>query len=372
MFSSGGQYPILTPQQMGGGILQDALRKYQEMTKAQYATRHHEADILSKQLGPLAQIAISPIAEGLDSKQREQIMNYISQMIQNQGQGQGIPGGQAQGGGGIMDKIASMFHGGQQGNASAQGQATNMPQPQQSGPEGGLVPHGLGGKITQPFTESGYTGGKAHRDAEGNIIQTPGSGVVSQGENALLQTKGLKKTFDEYSKLASQFAGTGKIKTNISEIAGGIEKLGPLGKIASQFMGGRGPAEAKAKMISLKAQMQPGLQSIGLNPHLIDSIFSVHPGESEEAVAARLKQAWPFIEGRIKNYNKALASGIEVNPEAQGNMQKNVTENVGQVSKDIQHTAKLFNTTPEIVMEAQKVGIKNAAEFRDWIANRNR
>jgi len=77
-------------------LLSGALDTYQKGLKASYMPRQLEADIFSKNIGPLASIATSPMARYMAPEQQKQILNYISQSLGQMGGG--MPTGQSIGG----------------------------------------------------------------------------------------------------------------------------------------------------------------------------------------------------------------------------------------------------------------------------------
>lgn len=316
--------PLLNREQSGAmpDIISHLLGGYSKGMHAAYLPKQIEADIFHKQISPLAMLASSPFFSAMNPEQQQQIGNYISQMLSRQG----IGGGQA-------------FTTGQaqpQGNRQAGTTGApnnNMPSTQEpiTYDENGqpLTTGNMRENITRKYTEPGYTPGAPHPGEKGNLVYTPTGTNVEKGINVLTETKGLKKLFDEYAKIAPQVAEKGPLASMAGVVASNISKakipgISQAAQAGSEFLGTSNLPNLNAKMTSLYAQMAPAMRSIGFSNHEIQDMFTIHPGETGKNVQERFKNAWPFIERKIKTHQKNLYSGISVNNAQQkGQVAKN-------------------------------------------------
>jgi hypothetical protein len=289
-------------------IIGKVLGGYNEVTKSKYLKPGLEADIFHKQISPLAMLASSPYFSSLHPQQQQQIAGYISQMLSKQGMGgQGgmgqMPGMPGQGG--AMGGQGGMMGGQQMGN---EGQNPGM------GGEDSLVPGNPGEHFTGKFTESPYSGGTAHRGSQGETIYAPTGGGVQKGLDVLTEAKGLKKLFNEYSKIAPKVGGAGGFKRDLSNVASGIGKTNlPFSQKISEFLGGSTLSNEAASVEAYKAQMAPALRAIGFTNPEIDGLLKFYPGETEKNIQDRLEKTWAVIERKIKTHQKNLSKGINAN-----------------------------------------------------------
>ncbi len=295
-------------------IIGKVLGGYSDMTKAKFMPREKEAEIFNKQISPLAMLASSPFFSSMQPEQQHQIASYISKMMANQGiggqggQGGVMGGGQSQGGMG-QQGAGSSQNGGQQGGYGADDES--------------LTPSTPGEHFTNQYTQSPFSPGTAHRTKSGETTYAPTGSNVQKGLDVITESKGLKKLFDNYSKLAPKIGGAGGFKRDFAKIASGVERadvplLSPLAKTISSKLGTNNLSNEEATAESYKAQMSPALRSIGFSNREISDILGFHPGENEKNIRDRLKSAWPVIERKIKTYQKNLKQGINVNENVMG------------------------------------------------------
>lgn len=287
-------------------IIGKVLSGYNESTKAKYLKPGLEADIFHKQISPLAMLASSPYFSSLHPQQQRQIAGYISQMLSKQGMG---------GEGGMIPNQGMSSQsgiGGQGGMINNQGM-TNQGQYNEGGNDN-LVPGNPGEHFTGKFTESPYGAGTAHRGTSGETIYAPTGSNVQKGIDVLTESKGLKKLFEDYSKVAPHVGGAGGFKRDFSAVASGLEKTGlPLTHKIAEFLGGSTLSNEAASAEAYKAQMAPALRAIGFSNPEINSMLQFYPGETEKNIKHRLEQTWPIIERKIKTHQKNLNKGINVN-----------------------------------------------------------
>ena len=304
-------------------LIGKALGGYTDMTKAKYLPREKEAEIFHKQISPLAMLASSPYFSAMQPQQQQQIAAYISSMLGKQGFGMGGQGSMG------MGQQSGMSNQGQ-GNASPnQGGASqynygNNAEPQMQGTEGydqngeGLIPQNPGEHFTGKFKQTPYTPGTAHRGEQGETVYAPTGANVQKGIDVLTESKGLKKLFDAYSAVAPKVAGGGLIKRELSRYASGIAKTGlPLTGKISEALGGSTLSNEAASAESYIAQMAPAMRAIGFSNPEIQEMLKPHPGETEKNIKERLKNTWPVIERKIKQHQKNLKQGININQGAQ-------------------------------------------------------
>lgn len=316
-------------------IIGKALGGYNQVMKSKYLKPGLEADIFHKQISPLAMLASSPYFSSLHPQQQQQIAGYISQMLSKQGlggqggmgQGQGM---QPQGGAPGMGDMN-----GTQGMAN-QGQYNE-------GGNDSLVPGNPGEHFTGKFTESPYGAGTAHRGTSGETIYAPTGSNVQKGIDVLTESKGLKKIFDEYAKVAPKVGGAGGFKRDFSNVASGLEKTGlPFTQKISEFLGGSTLSNEAASAEAFKAQMAPALRAIGFSNPEINSMLQFYPGETEKNIKHRLEQTWPIIERKIKTHQKNLNKGINVNQNVIG--ENDVPRSIDQkIARDEQERAQAQN-----------------------------
>ena len=287
-------------------IIGKVIGGYNNVTKAKYLKPGLEADIFHKQISPLAMLASSPYFSSLHPQQQHQIAGYISQMLSKQGMGgqggMGQPGMEGQGG---MGDQGGMNGGQQMGN---QGENPG------NGGNDSLVPQNPGEHFTGQYTQSPYTGGTAHRGSQGETIYAPTGGGVQKGLDVLTEAKGLRKIFNEYSKIAPKVGGAGGFKRDLSNVASGLSKTNlPFTQKISEVLGGSTLSNEAASAESYKAQMAPALRAIGFSNPEIDGMLKFYPGETEKNIQDRLEKTWPIIERKIKTHQKNLSKGINAN-----------------------------------------------------------
>lgn len=317
-------------------IIGKVLGGYNEVTKSKYLKPGLEADIFHKQISPLAMLASSPYFSSLHPQQQQQIAGYISQMLSKQGMG-------GQGGMGQMPGMQGQGDmGGQGGMMGNQGMGNQGENPANGGQDS-LVPGNPGEHFTGKFTESPYGAGTAHRGQGGETIYAPTGGNVQKGLDVLTESKGLKKLFDNYAKIAPKVGGAGGFKRDFSNVASGIAKTGlPGTQKISEFLGGSKLSDEAASVEAYKAQMAPALRAIGFSNPEINSMLQFYPGETEKNIQHRLEQTWPIIERKIKTHQKNLNKGINVNQNVIG--ENDVPRNIDQkIARDKQERAQAQN-----------------------------
>jgi hypothetical protein len=321
-------------------IIGKALSGYNEVTKSKYLKPGLEADIFHKQISPLAMLASSPYFSSLHPQQQQQIAGYISQMLSKQG----MSGMGGEGSGQMPGMPGQGNMGGIGGNQSMGNQQMNGGQQEGYDQDGNsLVPGNPGEHFTGKFTESPYGAGTAHRGQGGETIYAPTGSNVQKGIDVLTESKGLKKIFDEYSKVAPKVGGAGGFKRDLSNVASGIAKTDlPFSDKISQFLGGSTLSNEAASAEAYKAQMAPALRAIGFSNPEINSLLKFYPGETEKNIQDRLDKTWPIIEKKIKTHQKNLNKGINVNQNVIG--ENDVPRSIDQkIARDEQERAQAGN-----------------------------
>jgi hypothetical protein len=297
------------------GLANSLFSGYEQGQNAKYRAREKEADIFHKQISPLAMLASSPYFSSLHPAQQQQIAGYISNMMNRNGLGgQASPASGGMGGNNGMAGNAGAMNPNPQGGMGGGNEAQNY------GAQGeDLVPSNAGEHFTGQYKQSPYTSGTAHRSASGETIYAPTGAAVQHGTNALTESKGLKKAFESYSKLAPKVAGAGGVKREASRWASGLEKTKlPYTQQISEFLGGPKVSNEAAQAETLIAQMSPALTAIGYTPEQINNLLRYYPGESEKNMAERLKNTWPAIQRKLDSYNKNLQEGVKISKKEAG------------------------------------------------------
>lgn len=298
----------LKPEQVNpfSNLISKSLQNYSQGVQAGYMPRQLEADIFHKTISPLAMLASSPFFSALNPAQQQQIGAYISQMLSNSPVGIG---------GNMSNNNVLAF-----GNNTG-GQGSSQPgyngdyngNSQENSTNTGLVPDVPSEHFTQPFGETGYNAGTVHRNKSGQVISTPTGSQVERQQGILSGTTKVGKLYDDYTKLATEVADAGAIRSDISALAGGIGKLPfDLAKTVSRALGGNELAQKNAKLEDLKAKMRPALKEAGLNDSDINFILSNRGGESGAALAERLNTTRQYINTLTSQSKNILGGGFNV------------------------------------------------------------
>lgn len=146
-------------------LLSNALKNYKGIVSARYAPQMHQADIIGKALTPLANIAMSPLAQAFMPQQKQMVNQYISQVLaglNNQNQ---------------QNPLSSLLGFGQHQN-----QAQSMPNAQQGINETG---QDYGNEVGQRFTEKQTQ----EQTSPGMVYQSNGQRTISPTGSAREETQ---------------------------------------------------------------------------------------------------------------------------------------------------------------------------------------
>lgn len=141
----------------------------------------------------------------------------------------------------------------------------------------------------------------------------------------------------------------GKSKVGGSRLAGEVEKIGfPGSATIAKFLGGNEAAGQNAAFEQAKKEAAQKLSMKGYKDAA--KLVEQQPGENNRAYSDRIKSLFvnDSTESPIKSLDQKIAQDEEQRADAEA-------------------TAHAFNTTPEKVLEAQKLGIKTAKEFKEFL-----
>ncbi len=174
------------------------------------------------------------------------------------------------------------------------------------------------------------------------------------GESSSAETPGYADDKDIYGRIKKgadvALSSGGKSKVGGSRLAGEAEKLG-LPKAIVNALGG---SEAAGQNAAFEQAIAEGVKQLtlkGYSPQAAQQILTPHPGETNKAYIARVRPL--FVEKQNEN---------ESNNESDQNGTQSEEHNA-----DAEATAKAFNTTPEKVKEALKMGVKTKKEFKEFL-----
>lgn len=255
--------PILSPEQQNplNAFISNALKGYQGLKKASYLPKQLEADIFSKEIGPLASLASSPNFTGFNPEVQKLIAERIGKYLTH-------------------------------------GQA------------------GMGKGSTE--SAPGYASG-------GNVFDRLKQGLES-----------VESPGGRGNVVRSTFGGT--LKKIVGE--------NPI----SKALGGGNAADEEAQFEQAKAE---AAQLLRMKNYSEDKIYEILRRRTGESIESTLKRWKPLFVSAPKE-SPITSSDQKESQDAQDRM-------------NAHHTAKLFNTTPEVVLEAQSMGVKSAKEFREFL-----
>ena len=295
-------------------IVSDAMKTRQEWEKAKYAGQQQQADIFSKKIGPMAQIAISPMFSLLPKEQQEQFAHIMQRSMTEQ-----EPHSKARDLlSGLSNRVSQMFGGknNEEPNDQAKSGYSNN-QTQEIG-HGGVLPGNPGEHQTAKFGETGHTANKVFYDKEGNPIVTPDAATVKRAQELTLISKNIDKDFNKYINIAPKFAQSGALSHKVSEYTGELEKSKiPFISSVGKALGGGKVAEQGAEVRGLRTKLAPIMQATGFTPEEIADNLDYHNGESGEHYKKRLQELFPFVKARIRSQLEASISGTNVGGQQQ-------------------------------------------------------
>ena len=315
-----------------GNLIKNAMHQYQQGINNQYAKQRQEADILAKGIGPLAQIASSPLVTAMEPAQKQQFLQYISQTMDKINHG-GQPSGLASGG--VIEKLKHMFGGGQPQQQSAQqGMASPEQQPSNQGRnEYGLLPGagrgvqgGAASSAVAAFTSSPIKSGVTYQNPEtGEVLSAPTGETTSNAQSSIVNIKNAEPVLKNLVKEAKPFLEKGgALGLKTSQVAGELRKLGVSDRITN-LLGGTKLANKYAKFISSQSKSVDKLMKIYQLPanieaqHTVEKIITPQTGEDEEGYEQRINKELSGFAGQIKRSKNVLGSGISLSQKQRQN-----------------------------------------------------
>ena len=321
-------------------LLSNALKSYQQQVSARYAPQREQAEIIGKGIGPLAQIAISPLMTGMGPAQQQQMLEYISKIMGGMNQGGGMPQmgggmGQPQQGGGLLDNIRQMFGGGQpQQQPIQQGMVSPEQQPSnQGGNEYGLLPGagrgvqgGAAASAVAPLTSSPIKSGVTYQNPEtGEVLSAPTGETTSNAQSSIVNIKNAEPVLKNLVKEAKPFLEKGgALGLKASQAAGELRKLGVSDHITN-LLGGTKLANKYAKFTSSQAKSVDKLMKIYQLPanveaqHTVEKIITPQKGEDEKGYEQRINKELSDFSGQVKRNKNVLGSGISLSQKQRQN-----------------------------------------------------
>jgi hypothetical protein len=277
-----------------------------EQTRSKYLPKQLEADIIGKTVGPLAQIAASPLVAAMEPKQKEEMLKYISAALQGSG---------------------------------------GKPQQEQEGSFGNVP---ILGGLEKWITEH-LGGAKTHEMPEERSKTVPGFPTnedlfsrLKEGANSVLGSGGKLNAFKS------------TIGTGLNQIVGN----NPI----SEALSDKGEAAgAKAAFEQTKKDLEQKLIREGRSPQMAHFIAQEQPGENAEQYVKNREQ-YLIPQNRKEpenNYSKNSGLSKEIIEEATA---LNVSPEL------VEEDAKGFHTSPKIILGAIRAGIATDDEMRDYIA----
>jgi hypothetical protein len=173
------------------------------------------------------------------------------------------------------------------------------------------------------------------------------------------------KEIDAAEKDAQDLTKAGKAQTGASSLAGYIQNIfGDRGKqVFDALTGGNVTSELAQKENSLEDSLarlkKVALDTQQVNSSDADTIFKRHGNETPKQTLARVKKRFPNLvrEGNINRAEIENPNSLQQAQETHEDMEA------------INEAASRFKTTPEIVRQAQALGIKNANDMREFLRN---
>src|SRR5207253_8807412 len=155
----------------------------------------------------------------------------------------------------------------------------------------------------------------------------------------------------------------------ITDIFGGSKKANEYAKVQSKI------ANSAEKI--LKAWDLPKDQH---SLDLVKGALTPQPGEDDKGYPQRMASDVARLYERLNQAQETLGSGYQLNekqnPKEKTANSSNNTSNfdvyeaakqLGVDATDISHTAKHFDTTPEIIVGALRAGVKTEKQFKNWV-----
>lgn len=215
--------------------------------------------------------------------------------------------------------------------------------------QGGMA--GAAGKMTAPYMESPYTGGKTFVDDKGNVISAPDAANVQAAQTAIQGIKNLKPVLEDISAGAAKYLAPGEkgkvgvgqwmnwAKQNFGSLAGIPDWVMKQAGITSKDITGYSEWEAqqqKAVETYMKARQWPmdavALQKIS---KIIEPKFGEGP-EYGDRVTRELAQLETTL---LPNYQSTLSGGYQLSgqqtqqqsvPQVSSPAQQNVNQAIKQ------------------------------------------
>ena len=282
-------------------MVSNAMKQYSNAINLRYKPRMAEADILAKQLGPLAALATSPMGVGLAGPQGDQARELLSKILQ-QSQAANNP----QQHHGLMQRLSQMFGGQQQSEGG-------MPQQPAMGDvnsqQGGSLADQVRSRALQGITKEQVPAGTVY-GTEGAERLSPSGELRSQTESAIA---GGKRTNDAISGILGEI---NKIKRSTGIT--GLAKKAALGlegtnlPYISNIAGAVVPKELTVKQRELENSL---INNWKYDQETAHAVSQKSANESLEDYAHRIAKLKQELSKHGKRLSKYSASGIPLTGE---------------------------------------------------------
>ena len=335
-------YQAGTPEQTSpyNNMLSRAIKGYSQAQQLKYQPRMLEAELLSKQLGPLAQLGVSTQGMIFAGPQGAQARQLLSDIIQQSRQAQQ---GQQQGGG----MFSRMFGGG--------GQPQQQPMQQGGQSQGGQYMPGNGQNPNYPNQENeGYTPPKSPADEaisqathevtsekttplrtylndEGKVVQASSQEMGDIYEKANFHQKTILDGIQKYIKDLNDLGGLQSMTKGL------VNKLpGKLGKGINLLEN----QDIKADQRALVDALIPGL---GISKEQAEATVTPGSIEDVEKIKKRLIETQDKLIDRIKRAGEIRRKGLSLENQGKSESQHGYnTEELQQESERIANEATQY------------------------------
>ena len=351
------QFPLLSAQQASpfGNLIQNALSNYTNAVQARYAPKLLQSQIFGQQFAPLAQIASSPLALAMLPDQRQQMVNLISQLLQQTGS-PGAPSAPN------ANSLAPT-----QNNSSVQNNP-NLPYPniQQTGSPGSpgapnansLAPtqnnssvqdnpnlpsqniqQGAPQKTTATYRQQMSPPGIAYITLDGRQMVPPTIDNVAQAQKAITSIDMISKLMPQIKSDGEEFtAPESKLDTMRSGISTVLNKWGLPGEIVSDDPDKAGRYTTYKAEVTQAADLLklifPNAQSTSLFNRYED-MLAQHPTDSGKAYADRMDKIVNELQTQIRpSIQEQMGSTGGYNLNATGQRAVDLNKYVVGISKD--------------------------------------
>lgn len=262
---------------------------------------------------------------------------------------------------------------------------------------------GIEGQIAQGFATSKAPAGSINTLPSGEVVSAPAGGVVERNQKVIGTIKNIQPILKNIIKESKPFLEPGgTLKLISGTVRGSAEKLGTPEKYLN-ILPGKGYPSKKAQFDSDITKVTEQLMGAYALPtsdqttKMVNTILTPHPGETYKGYEGRIIREMGDLSQRAQNATQQLGNGFSLNGQGQRNAPQQQETQAPQMSLPVggeqespprsaaekeardnesrqqaEDEAAIFNTTPEIILEAQSKGINSAKGLREFIKKRGR